>query len=109
MIRLSKEAIALRAARLAQAISAHPGFSATLRDGESVIGGGSTPGQTLATSLVAVRHTRYSAAKLEAMLRCQRPAIVGRVEQDEFIIDLRTVREDQDGKIAQAIQNFVNS
>ena len=109
MIRLSKEAIALRAERLAQAISAQPGFSATLRDGESVIGGGSTPGQTLATSLVAVRHTQHSAAKLGAMLRCQRPVIVGRVEQNEFIIDLRTVREDQDGVIARAFEKVVSS
>lgn len=108
MMRLSKEAIALRAERLAQKISAQPGFSATLRDGESVIGGGSTPGQTLPTSLVAVRHAQQSAAKLEATLRCQRPAIIGRVEQDEFIIDLRTVAEDQDDKIAQAFQNVVS-
>jgi L-seryl-tRNA(Ser) seleniumtransferase len=109
MMRLSKEAIALRAERLAQTISAQRGFSATLRDGESVIGGGSTPGQTLATSLVAVRHTQQSAAKLESILRCQKPAIVGRVEQNEFIIDLRTVREDQDDKIAQAFQKVVSS
>jgi L-seryl-tRNA(Ser) seleniumtransferase len=109
MMRLSKEAIALRAERLAQTICAQRGFSATLRDGESVIGGGSTPGQTLATSLVAVRHTQQSAAKLESILRCQKPAIVGRVEQNEFIIDLRTVREDQDDKIAQAFQKVVSS
>jgi L-seryl-tRNA(Ser) seleniumtransferase len=108
MMRLSKEAIALRAGRLAQAISGQPGFSATLRDGESVIGGGSTPGQTLATTLVAVLHNQRSAAKLEAMLRRHRPAIVGRVEQNEFIIDLRTVGEDQDEKIAQAFQQVVS-
>ena len=106
MMRLSKEEIALRAERLAKRISARPGFTAVLRDGESVIGGGSTPGQTLATSLVAVRHSQHSAAKLEEMLRRQRPAIVGRVEQDEFIIDLRTVGEDQDDKIAQAFEQI---
>jgi L-seryl-tRNA(Ser) seleniumtransferase len=108
MIRLSKDAIALRADRLAQAISAQPGFSATFRDGESVIGGGSTPGQTLATSLVAVRHAQQSAAKLEATLRRQKPAIVGRVEQDEFIIDLRTVGDDQDETIAEAFAKAVS-
>jgi L-seryl-tRNA(Ser) seleniumtransferase len=102
MIRLSKDAIALRAVRLAGKISAHTGFSASLRDGESVIGGGSTPGQTLPTCLVAVRHGRHSAAKLEHALRKQNPAVVGRVEHDEFILDLRTVGEDQDSTIAQA-------
>jgi L-seryl-tRNA(Ser) seleniumtransferase len=104
MIRLSREAIAVRADRLAQAIASNQGFSATLREGESVIGGGSTPGQTLATTLVAVRHSQLSAAKLEEMLRQGKPAIVGRVEQDEFIIDLRTVADELDEKIAQAFE-----
>jgi L-seryl-tRNA(Ser) seleniumtransferase len=102
MMRLGKQEIALRAVRLAGRISAHAGFSAVLRDGDSVIGGGSTPGQTLETCLVAVRHSRHSAAELEKMLRHQRPAILGRIEQNEFIIDLRTVGEDQDDQIAQA-------
>jgi len=42
------------------------------------------------------------------MLRQGKPAIVGRVEQDEFIIDLRTVADEQDEKIAQAFEK-VNS
>ena len=103
MMRLSKEQIALRAASLADRISAVPGFTVILRDGESVIGGGSTPGQSLPTSVIAVRHSQLSAAKLEEMLRRQKPAILGRVEQGEFLIDLRTVAEDQEELIAQAI------
>jgi L-seryl-tRNA(Ser) seleniumtransferase len=106
MMRLSKQEIALRAERLAKRISARPGFTAVLRDGESVIGGGSTPGQTLATSLVAVRHPQYSAAKLEEALRRRKPATLGRVEQGEFIIDLRTVFDDQDDLIAQAFEQL---
>jgi len=108
MMRLSKEEIGLRADRLAKRISARPGFTAVLRDGESVIGGGSTPGQTLETSLVAIRHSQHSAAKLEEMLRRQKPAILGRVEQDEFIIDLRTVGEEQDDLIAKAFEKVVS-
>jgi hypothetical protein len=38
------------------------------------------------------------------MLRRQKPAIIGRVEQNEFIIDLRTVGEDQDGQVAEAFE-----
>jgi L-seryl-tRNA(Ser) seleniumtransferase len=108
MMRLSKDAIALRAVRLAGMISTHQGFSAALRDGESVIGGGSTPGQTLPTCLLAVRRKQHSAAKLEEIFRTQRPAIIGRVEQDEFLLDLRTVTEDQDEKIAEAFGKIVS-
>lgn len=102
MIRLSRQEIATRAARLAESIAAVPGFKVAVRNGESVIGGGSTPGQTLATSLIAVQHDQYSAAKLEALLRRQRPAIIGRVEQDDFIVDLRTVLETQEDDIVSA-------
>ncbi len=106
MMRLSREEIAVRAGRMAARISAQPGFNAILREGESVIGGGATPGQALATSLVAVRHGRHSAAKLEEMLRRRKPAIVGRVEQNELLLDLRTVMEDQDDQIAQAFEQI---
>jgi len=104
MMRLSKEEIAERAGRLAKKISASTGFTAIVREGESVIGGGSTPGQSLATALVAVRHNQCTAAKLEEALRLQRPAIIGRVEQDEFLIDLRTVEDSQDDQIAHAFE-----
>jgi L-seryl-tRNA(Ser) seleniumtransferase len=106
MIRLSREAIAARAERLAKCISTLAGFTVALREGESVIGGGSTPGQALPTCLVAVRHDRHSAAELERVLRRHRPAIVGRLERDEFLIDLRTVREEQEDEIAQALKEL---
>jgi L-seryl-tRNA(Ser) seleniumtransferase len=108
MMRLAKEEITSRAARLAERISARPGFTAVVRDGESVIGGGSTPGQVLATSLVTVRHAQHSAAKLEETLRHHKPAVIGRVEQDEFILDLRTVLDGQDDLIAQAFEQVVS-
>jgi GGDEF domain-containing protein len=41
------------------------------------------------------------------LFRRQRPAIIGRVEQDEFLLDLRTVSEDQDEKIAEAFEKIV--
>jgi L-seryl-tRNA(Ser) seleniumtransferase len=103
MLQLSPKEIALRATRLAEKISARPGFSAAVREGESVLGGGSTPGQALATSLLAVTHVRHRAQALEDMLRRHKPAIIARVEQDELVLDLRTVFEDQEDEIAQAL------
>jgi len=102
MIELGPEEIGARATRLAQKISAQPGFSAQVEDGESVIGGGSTPGQSLPTRLVAVRHTARSAQALEALLRQNSPPIMARVEADRLLLDLRTVFEDQDESVAQA-------
>ena len=102
MITLSTEEIGARAERLAGRIAALSEFSTQLQDGESVMGGGSTPGQSLPTRLVAVAHARHSAQELEARLRRHRPPIIARVELDRLVIDLRTVAEEQDEEVAQA-------
>ncbi len=104
MIRLSLEAIRLRATRLAEKISAHPQFSVRIQDGESVIGGGSTPAQSLPTVLLAMTHASHGAQELERLLRRSSPPVIARVEEDALLLDLRTVFEDQDGELLQALE-----
>ena len=107
MIRLTADELAPRATRLAERIAARPEFSATVEDGESVIGGGSTPGQSLATKLVVVTHTHHSAQNLDVLLRKNSPPVIARIERDRLLLDLRTVFEDQDGGIVQAFEQLV--
>lgn len=106
MIQASGEELARRSERLAERICARPKFSTRLEDGESVVGGGSTPGRSLATKLIAVLHAERSAEDLEAMLRRNSPAIIARVERDTLLLDLRTVFEDQDDEIAKAFERL---
>ncbi len=103
MIHMKKEEVAQRAARLLDRLAALPGFSASLEDGESVIGGGSTPGQSLPTCLVAITHASLSASELEARLRSNQPPVIARVERDRLILDLRTVFEVQEDEIVKAL------
>ncbi len=104
MMRLSRQEITPRAERLAERISERLGFFATVREGESLMGGGSTPGQGLPTSLVAVTHARHSAQELEEVLRRHKPAVVARLDQNELILDLRTVFEGQEDEIVRAFE-----
>ena len=106
MIETSKEEITGRAARLAERIASVPGLSVALLDGESVIGGGSTPGQSLPTKLVAITHARHSAQALEARLRQNSPPVIARVERDQLLLDVRTVFEGQDEELAQAFERL---
>jgi len=103
MIQTSRDQIAARATRLTSQITSHPGFSATLDDGESVVGGGSTPGQSLSTKLIAVTHSRRSAQEIAAALRRNSPPIVVRVERDRVLLDLRTVLDNQEEEIGRAL------
>jgi L-seryl-tRNA(Ser) seleniumtransferase len=109
MIQMPKDAIAPRAQRLAARIAACSGFSVCLEDGESVIGGGSTPGQSLPTALVSIAHASHSAQDLESLLRRQSPAIVARVEHDRLLLDLRTVFEDQDEELARVFERLATN
>jgi len=104
MIQLSRQAIHQRAACLAERISAHAQFSARVQDGDSLIGGGSTPAQALPTALLAVTHSRHSAQELERFLRQNSPPVIARVEQDTLLLDLRTVFEEQDEKLLRALE-----
>ncbi len=103
LMHITREEIAARATRLAERISTQPGFRVQLEDGESVIGGGSTPGQSLPTKLVAVAHARHSAEELGALLRRNSPPIIARLEHDRLLLDLRTVFEEQEDELAEAL------
>ena len=109
MMHATREEIAARAGRLAERISALPGFSVALEDGESVIGGGSTPGQSLPTRLVAVTHARESPTALEAALRRNTPPVIARIERDRILLDLRTVFVEQDDEIARAFEKMTEN
>ncbi len=109
MIRASVDEIARRAERLARAIAVLPGLAAEICEGESVAGGGSTPGQVIPTRLIAVSSSSLSAQDLASALRENRPPIIARVEQDRLLLDLRTVlSEEQEGEIARAFKAVVS-
>ena len=74
----------------AQALAAElrqSGIDASVIDGQSTVGGGSLPGETLPTKLVAVRH--QSAEAQAAHLRSQ--GIIARVQEGQLLLDPRTV------------------
>jgi L-seryl-tRNA(Ser) seleniumtransferase len=108
MIRLTLEEIAGRAAKFAESlrlrIDPHSA-QIEIADGHSLVGGGSTPAQSLPTKLLRIDSTRYSAGDLEARLR-KGPAgmpVIARIEEDRLLVDLRTVFPEQEGSLADAI------
>ena len=88
MIRRSADEIRVRAEALASGIR-----GAEVCAGESLLGGGSTPQQTLPTWLVALPGR---ASELERKLRQAEPPVIGRIEADRLLLDLRTVAPQDD-------------
>ena len=108
MIRLTVDEISARARKFADSlrlrIAEHQALIQIV-DGHSLVGGGSTPAQSLPTKLLRVTSTRYSAAYLEARLRKGSAAIpvIARIEEDRLLIDLRTVFPQQEGALADSL------
>lgn len=95
-----------RAEAWAEALRAH-GLPAAAVAGESTIGGGSLPGETLPTVLCAIHLSDAGAAMdagaLAARLRLGEPAVVARVYRDQLLLDPRTVQPSEDEKLVSAV------
>jgi L-seryl-tRNA(Ser) seleniumtransferase len=75
-------------------------------DGRSTIGGGTTPGLEIPTRLLAVRIEGHGPDDLDARLRAGEPPIVGRIEENRLLLDLRTVLPEQDEAVVMALRNL---
>ncbi len=76
-----------------------------IADGRSLVGGGSTPAQSLPTKVLRIASAQHSASELEAGLRAgaNAPPVIARIEEDRLLIDLRTVFPEQEPALAEAL------
>ena len=75
--------------------------NASIWPGESAVGGGSLPGETLPTHLLAVR--RNDAEQVAAALRSASSPVVCRIQQDHLLFDPRTVLTEQEDSLLSAL------
>ena len=81
-------------------------LSLKLIDGNSMVGGGSAPDAALPTKLISVACEGLSATQLEVKLRNQMLPIIGRIEDDKFLIDLRTVYKNEEKELQIALSQL---
>ncbi len=105
MVSASLEEIDGRASRWAEAL----GGLARVVDGETMVGGGSLPGGTLPTRLVAVgtegKKKQPSVAQaLSQRLRGREIPVVGRISGQVLLLDPRSVLPEEDTVVLRALQ-----
>jgi len=76
--------------------------AAEIVDGESTVGGGSLPGETLPTKLVALPVTHPD--RLAAALRAADPPVVARIEGDQLVLDPRTVLVEEERELLRVVK-----
>jgi L-seryl-tRNA(Ser) seleniumtransferase len=70
---------------------------------QALAGGGSLPDRTIPSWAVSIEHPEWSAQRLEQVLRAADPPIIGRIETDRLILDLRAVAVDELNVMAESI------
>lgn len=101
MIAADRAGLKARAERWARFLQA-AGLPAAVWEGESTVGGGSLPGETLPTSLVAI--PGIAPDRLARVLRLGAPPVVARIIRDALCFDPRTVLPEQDDILLAAIE-----
>jgi L-seryl-tRNA(Ser) seleniumtransferase len=89
-----------RARRWAAALGER-GLRTEVLPGRSTVGGGSLPGETLPTWLVALAVESPAAAA--ARLRAGDPPVIGRIEDDRLLLDPRTVLPEQEERLWELV------
>lgn len=105
MLSMTGDDLRKRARSLARFLRKKLPYQAAVKtvDGFSQVGGGSLPHVGLPTTLVAVTICGVTPQQLDQLLRGCSPPIVGRISQGEFLLDPRTIGEDEVSIVVESL------
>jgi L-seryl-tRNA(Ser) seleniumtransferase len=72
----------------------------------SLVGGGTAPGARLQSAAVSLHHTALQPQALLLALRRLEPPVVGRIHEDQVLLDLRTVEPEFDRTLASLLEQI---
>ncbi len=67
------------------------------------VGSGASPSETMESVGLRIEHKKKKAARIASCLRANDPAIMGRINDQVFMLDLKAIREIEDQFIIQAL------
>ncbi len=74
---------------------------------QTVIGGGTTPNKKIPTIALSLEFKNYKPNKIEKLLRAKN--IIGRIEDEKYLLDFRTIREEDLELIISTIKEIINA
>jgi L-seryl-tRNA(Ser) seleniumtransferase len=104
MLHASADELRARAEPFARALAAAvPALAPALVPGESAVGGGAAPDRGIAGVLIALAPGPGGPDVLARTLRAGSPPVVVRVAEDRVLLDLRTIRPDEEEALLAAV------
>jgi L-seryl-tRNA(Ser) seleniumtransferase len=86
------------------------GGTGVVVDGETMVGGGSLPGGSLPTKLVALQGGKKGTVQsISRRLRLRDVPVIGRISEDALLLDPRTVLPEEDEIVIQALKELCKS
>jgi L-seryl-tRNA(Ser) seleniumtransferase len=109
MLTLPARIIANRAQRLGNRLRklGHKRLEVILLNSSSRVGGGALPLQELPTKCVGVRIEGMSANRIERLMRESTPPVVGIIEDDLFMMDVRTILDEEIHAVVSIVDNIL--
>lgn len=71
---------------------------------KTVIGGGTTPNRMIPSVALSIQIKNYKPNKMERLFRANK--IIGRIENEQFLLDFRTIQEDEVDTIAEVVKGL---
>lgn len=68
------------------------------------VGGGSMPSERLLSNAVSIKPYNMTVNELESKLRKGKYHLIGKIQHDRLLIDLRTIRDDEMEKVVDAVK-----
>lgn len=73
---------------------------------QTVIGGGTTPNKKIPTVALSIEFKKFKPNKIEQLFR--KNGVIGRIENDAFLLDFRTIQEKEIETLANIIGNIIH-
>ena len=108
MLKTPEAEIRRRCEQIVAQLQSNP-MTAEITRVDSIIGGGTAPRSRLTSHAIALHHPRFSVEELLASLRSFEMSIVGRIDNNRVLLDLRTVEPEFDVLLASSLQRLATA
>ncbi|UCD87110.1 MAG: hypothetical protein JSV01_04915, partial [Desulfobacterales bacterium] len=82
-------------------------LQAVIMNASSRVGGGALPLQELPTKCVGIKIDGLSTNTIERLMRESTPPIIGYIEEDLFVMDARTIQDEEVAIIASTFKRIL--
>jgi len=104
MLFATTEELQNRAEAIKDEIADVPFLQLSIREDVAQVGGGSLPAVELPTVVIAMKHQKISADDLAIKLRTGRIGVFVRIQNNEVVLDTRSVLPEDDSRLALAVR-----